>query len=70
MLDQVRVLAEDIPTPDVPVPNDLMKYVYLGIAAAIVIAVVLTVIKKIPWWVWAFALIMALAAGGFIKLNK
>lgn len=69
MLDQVRTLAEEVPTPDIPVPDNLMQYVYFGIAAIIVIAIVTAVIKAIPKWVMiAVALILAVVAG-YIKVK-
>lgn len=70
MLDQVRILAEGIPDVNTGVDlGNLTPYLYKGIAALIVVAVVLAIFKAIPKWVLLLAVIVLLAMAGYIKLQ-
>jgi len=68
--DQVQILAEGIPDVNTGVDlGNLAPYLYKGIAALIVIAVVLAIFKAIPKWVLLLVIVILLAVTGYIKLH-
>lgn len=70
MLDQVQILAEGIPDVDTGVDlGNLTPYLYKGIAALIIVAVVLAIFRAIPKWVLLLAVIVLLAVAGYIKVQ-
>lgn len=70
MLDQVNILAESIPDVNTGVDlGNLAPLLYKGIAALIVVAVVLAIFKAIPKWVMLLAIIALLAVAGYIKVR-
>jgi FtsH-binding integral membrane protein len=70
VLDQVQILAEGIPDVDTGVDlGNLTPYLYKGIAALIIVAVVLAIFRAIPKWVLLLAVIVLLAVAGYIKVQ-
>lgn len=68
MIIEAQILAEEIKT-NLPEADNVMQYVYRGIAAVIVIAAVGAVVRAIPKWVFILAIVVVLVVTGYISVK-
>lgn len=70
LLDQVHILAEGIPDVNTSVDvSGYEKYLYTGVAALILIGIIVAILRRIPWWVYVGILIVGAVIFGVVKTH-